>query len=463
MIDQIRLSDTLQKINASLNKRFEKDADLYISKQDEFEIKKLLCNGAYAAIVNMSVGKEISPEIILKVIVRNAGLLTMVNAGKFDRELKPILDNVQYESVAYMMEDVLNNTVYMGKDLKRLIFKYYIRNISYQERVEYWDADYYTLDTRERKELFLALIQGEQSDEPNFHDKWDFIVEAIDEYKYLLHDNKLLVDFKKGLSEEENKKLFIQLCEEMSDPSVCDDMYNNMIVDTYVSYGNEAFNDAIKAIKLGNRNYKLYVKAIVELLRSQEDASAVKNRFDAFYKLYQQPVVKRHIRTELDRKVWKAAKKNAELYHERKQQIDNYLPEENNVVYNNFAEIFEDVMAGKKAQNIAFVWVNMKPDALKQSLSDAFSYDGWDYEDEMEGVFEWLFKHNQRRSTSHYKKICEIVADALLQQEDIDSPFAKIADNALLENILEHNVKGKSIKDYLSTFHFEEYKNQYLQ
>ena len=33
MIDQIRLSDTLQKINASLNKRFEKDADLYISKQ----------------------------------------------------------------------------------------------------------------------------------------------------------------------------------------------------------------------------------------------------------------------------------------------------------------------------------------------------------------------------------------------------------------------------------------------
>ena len=95
MIDQIRLSDTLQKINASLNKRFEKDADLYISKQDEFEIKKLLCNGAYAAIVNMSVGKEISPEIILKVIVRNAGLLTMVNAGKFERELKPILDNVQ--------------------------------------------------------------------------------------------------------------------------------------------------------------------------------------------------------------------------------------------------------------------------------------------------------------------------------------------------------------------------------
>ena len=47
MVNQILLNDTLQKINASLNKRFEKDADLYISKQDEYEIKKNLCNEAY--------------------------------------------------------------------------------------------------------------------------------------------------------------------------------------------------------------------------------------------------------------------------------------------------------------------------------------------------------------------------------------------------------------------------------
>lgn len=40
MVNQILLNDTLQKINASLNKRFEKDADLYISKQDEYEIKR---------------------------------------------------------------------------------------------------------------------------------------------------------------------------------------------------------------------------------------------------------------------------------------------------------------------------------------------------------------------------------------------------------------------------------------
>ena len=54
MVDQNLLNDTLQKINASLNKRFEKDADLYISKQDEYEIKKHLCNEAYGAVVDLS-------------------------------------------------------------------------------------------------------------------------------------------------------------------------------------------------------------------------------------------------------------------------------------------------------------------------------------------------------------------------------------------------------------------------
>ena len=57
MVDQLLLNDTLQKINASLNKRFEKDADLYISKQDEYEIKRNLCNEAYGGIVDMAKAK----------------------------------------------------------------------------------------------------------------------------------------------------------------------------------------------------------------------------------------------------------------------------------------------------------------------------------------------------------------------------------------------------------------------
>lgn len=464
MIDQMVLGDTLQKINASLNKRFEKDADLYISKQDEFEIKKLLCSNKYQAIINMSVGKDIKPEIILKVIVRNAGLITVPRIGKFWKELKPIWDNVRYESVAYMMEDVMNNMVYVNKDLKHLLFKYYIKGISYQERSGYWDADKYTLDTRERKDLFLALIQGTRDDEPDFDEKWKFIVEAIDDYKYLLKDSDLLVDYKKALSESESKAFFKQICREMNASSVKDDMYDNMIISTYVTYGDDAFNDAVKNLKEGHRNYKLYTKAIVELLCRKEEISIIKARFDAFFKLYQQPALERHIRTELDRKVWKAAKKrNPELYQERKPQIDTYITEEDNTQYNTFTEVFNAILERKKAKDIAYVWVNMKSEAFKKSLADAFSYDGRGYDKEMKEVFEWLFKHNQRRNSSHYKKICENVADALVQMGEINTPFAKIADDLLLVNILEHNVEGKSIKDYLTTYHFEEFKSQYSE
>lgn len=463
MLDQVVISDTLQKINASINRRFEKEADLYISKQDEFELKRLLCNNLYPAVINMSVGKDISLEIILKVIVRNAGLLSIPSAKKFENGLKQVLDNVQYEAVAYMMEDVLNNTICMDKKLKHLLFSYYVKNICYQDRIKYWDDKKYVLDTDERAELFQALLQGQQADEPKFGEKWKFIVKAVDTYKYFLHDTKLLIFFKKSLTNADSKRLFKQMCDEMEQPSVMDDMYNNMIISTYVSYGDDAFNDALSALKTGHRNFKLYVKAIVELLRQNEDSDVITDRFDSFYKLYQQQIFGRHINDELDRKVWKAAKKNAKLYMERKQQIDNFLPVEEHVQYNSFDEVFHDVADGKKAARIAYVWLNMKQDTLRQSLLDAFISDSWEYEDEMREVFEWIFKHNQRRGSDYLKKICENVAKALLEHGKAEDVFAVVADRLLLKNVLEYNVKGNSVKDYLATFHFEEYKTRYLE
>ena len=103
MVDQILLNDTLQKINASLNKRFEKDADLYISKQDEYEIKKNLCNEAYGGVVDMAKAKGISNDIIVKVIMRNAGVLDVKDIGKFKKELCPILERANYKALVYMM------------------------------------------------------------------------------------------------------------------------------------------------------------------------------------------------------------------------------------------------------------------------------------------------------------------------------------------------------------------------
>ena len=38
MVDQKLLNDTLQKIHASLNRRYEKDAALFISRQDENDL-----------------------------------------------------------------------------------------------------------------------------------------------------------------------------------------------------------------------------------------------------------------------------------------------------------------------------------------------------------------------------------------------------------------------------------------
>ena len=152
MVDQNLLNDTLQKINASLNKRFEKDADLYISKQDEYEIKKHLCNEAYGAVVDMAKAKGISHDIIVKVIMRNAGVLNVKDVGKFKKELKPILEDANYKTLQYMMEDVLGNTVYMQKKIRHILFSYYMNGITATLRLNYWKRGTFDFDKEERAE-----------------------------------------------------------------------------------------------------------------------------------------------------------------------------------------------------------------------------------------------------------------------------------------------------------------------
>lgn len=85
-VDQKALADTLRRIKSSLNKRYEKDAELYISYQDTLEIKKDIYEHNYPAIQNLITAGRISPATMGKVIAKNLWLV----ADAKEKELKQI-------------------------------------------------------------------------------------------------------------------------------------------------------------------------------------------------------------------------------------------------------------------------------------------------------------------------------------------------------------------------------------
>lgn len=468
MIDQALLKDTLLKINTSLNKRFEKEADLYISKQDEYELKKHICSNAYRAVTDMIKGKNISPEIVMKVFVRNAGIISIKNIFMFEREMKPILENIQYKSVEYLMEEVLNQTVFMEKNLKHLLFQYYANGITSVKRLQYWKSTEFDLDSTERKTLFYTILRKvKHADEKKtLQYKLDFIDDALKQYPVILQDRDVFLVLKDTSSDADKDKLFQYLCREMETPSIEDELYDHILLDAYASYGSQAFEDAVSKIKEDSpKNFKQYIKAIATMLVKEKDTAISVKMFETMVKVFDSPYIKRHVKNRINNKVWKAAKNNGALYEVKKGQIDLLLANTEETDYNKYAsyqDVSEAIQNGELERSIAYFWINMKGKAFEQSLVDSFQNTSREYILKLCDIYEWLFRHSKNKNGSDtLSKTCDAMASAILSYgkltEGIISGAAGAADSLLLYNVLEYSVKGRSIREYLATYHFNEY------
>lgn len=466
MVDQILLNDTLQKINASLNKRFEKDADLYISKQDEYEIKKNLCNEAYGGVIDMAKAKGISNDIIVKVIMRNAGVLDIKDMGRFKKELGSILENANYKALTYMMEDVLGNNVYMQRKLRHVLFKYYMSGITSLARINYWKRSIFDFDEIERSSLFNLIIEKTKHKEPSktLKFKIDFIMDAFEKYKSLMKGN-VFVDLKNTLDELEKKEFFNFLCKEMEKPSINDEAYNFVLLEAYASYGEVAFNDAISKIKATSpSSFKQYIKVICKLFWTEKDKTLLTKMFDTMCKVYESPYIKNHIKREIDRKVWKATKANGVLYGERKAKIDRFMlsvEQTDKLKYTTFSDIARDIQNDVKPKNIAYFWINMKSPEFEQSILDSFTKLSATYIWTISEAYSELFEHSIKKGkTRELTKLCERLAQPLHEYNapDNNSDFFETLDAIWVENVVKYKLKGNAIKAYMFEKHFDRVK-----
>jgi hypothetical protein len=464
MVDQNLLNDTLQKINASLNKRFEKDADLYISKQDEYEIKKHLCNEAYGAVVDMAKAKGISHDIIVKVIMRNAGVLDVKDIGKFKRELKPILEDANYKTLQYMMENVLGNTVYMQKKIRHILFSYYMNGITATLRLDYWKCGTFDFKKEERAELFKLILQKTNDETKILKFKWDFSIDAFNRFPSILEDKEVLIKLKNTLSEADKAEFFKYLSKEMENSK--DNAYDFVLIEAYASYGAEAFNDAVNNIKASSApNYKKYVRAICTLFWDEKDKDTLNKMFNTMIKVYDSPYLKRHIKREINKKVWKSASENKVLYENRKADIDSLLKNVEKTdknKYQSFSDIASDMRNNTPPKSISFFWVNIESPAFEQSVLESFTKMDSEYLSRMKDAYSWLFEHSHRKgNVKGLKKMCEKLAQPLHEfaTSGIKSDFFDFLDSLWVNNVVTYKLQGPKIEDYmLSERHHDKVK-----
>ena len=79
-INQSELNSTLLRIKNSLNKRYEKDAEMYISYQDALKIRHHIFEKEFEAIADIINSGIMSKPALSRVVVKNLWLINEVDA-----------------------------------------------------------------------------------------------------------------------------------------------------------------------------------------------------------------------------------------------------------------------------------------------------------------------------------------------------------------------------------------------
>lgn len=118
------ISNTLKKVNKSLDLRFEQDSSLYISKEDTERIKEALYNARFQNI-NAFI-KKFGNKIVVKIILNNSWLIDF-NRNK--RELKNIFDGVDTKFLKNISTGIIKDEIFSTSKFKLFIKQYYLEGI----------------------------------------------------------------------------------------------------------------------------------------------------------------------------------------------------------------------------------------------------------------------------------------------------------------------------------------------
>lgn len=204
-IDIKMIRKTVGRIEEALNRRFEKDASLYISNQKLQEIKELLNKSEFAKLYGLYTIKEHSPEILINVMIRNAWLINEIREVEINRYIRPIFKEANIRVIFPVIKEAIENRLQIPFVLKEFLLSIYYNCVPIHEceRVleNPMDAKLVVL-----KSCLIRVIQAEQdinrtylrlkrfmNDERLVNDR-NILVQVFHHDKYTVIDKQVIAE-----------------------------------------------------------------------------------------------------------------------------------------------------------------------------------------------------------------------------------------------------------------------------
>lgn len=135
-INLIEIKKANERIEDGLNRRFEKDAEMYISNQEISFVKSALSKGEFEGLLDKFKAEKYHPDVYFRTILRNAWLIKEITPQQFHQTIRPILELVNPEFSKKLLNEVAENKLDVPEPFRRNLLKYYARTVDPLEAEE---------------------------------------------------------------------------------------------------------------------------------------------------------------------------------------------------------------------------------------------------------------------------------------------------------------------------------------
>lgn len=126
-LDHKLIWETRRRIEQSLNKRFEKDADLFLPIYELEKIKKIMREQNYYKLRNLFIHKQVSADILTRIIINNSWLFREIDRKDFYDFFAIIFEQSNFRILDGMMKNVLEDRIDMPESFRRELIQLYVK------------------------------------------------------------------------------------------------------------------------------------------------------------------------------------------------------------------------------------------------------------------------------------------------------------------------------------------------
>ena len=458
---------TCDRIENALNRRFEKDAELYISKEGANKIKKALKQSRFENITNMYKTELYSADIIVRVVTNNVWLVHNSKIGSLQKIMKKILADCNISSLKDIKSRIDEDEIESHLQYKDFFMRAYYQSSDVSEchdYIEQSNVDNYLVGL-----CALRVI----AETPSNDDKWKLTQRFIKTLPAVKNDHLFLSKLIHEKLNDVDSSYFFARLSEIMDEHKDQKIYEN----AYTRYGLKAFAREVKILenlhktsyvdKQEEKKRLKYIRSIINSNRRKKDYFGKE-----LFRLYTTIVELRHpLYTSLIPKL-----RDLDLIRELDEKmmgLDDLKVKNNNYVMRAKSEIMQKLSGRREeisAQSVFDIIMRQSYPASTDSINFIISRFQEAHENGIVSdilkrfaakknnanrVFPQLFKEIAKRPKC--QKLLEaalLFLDEYKEDDDSDNTF-DIIEEKVVNALVEVQNKSNAVRYYVLKYHPE--------